>query len=158
MDDNMIILLMIISSFLAGYLSTMNIWAVNIKHVRWHLNDVYMVVLMTAWMIILSYLLLRNHMINSKTILIIAILFIIVIIYVIRKQVFIDDKQFMNGMIPHHSMAILMAERIKEKTKDPRIMYLANQIIKSQTDEINIMTNILNETNSNRYLFAYPMH
>lgn len=155
MDDNMMILMMIIASFIAGYLSTMNIWAVNIKHVRWQLNDVYMVALMSAWMIVMSYLLMRNHMINSTTVFIIAILLIIVIIYAIRKQVFINDKQFLNGMIPHHSMAILMARRIKEKTKDPRVMNLANQIIKSQTDEINLMTNILNETNSNYYIFNH---
>jgi hypothetical protein len=144
---------MIVSSFIAGYLSTMNIWTVNIKHVRWHLNDLYMVLLMTSWMLVLGYLLLRNHMINSKVVFIIAILFIVIIIYAIRKQFLIDDKNFLNGMIPHHSMAILMAKRIKEKTKDPRIIKLANEIIKSQSEEINQMTNILNETGSNRYIF-----
>ena len=153
MDDNITIFLMIILSFVAGYLSTMNIWVVNIKHIRWHLNDVYMVLLMTGWMIVLGYLLLRHHMINSKTVFILAILLIIIIVYAIRKQSLINDEQFMNGMIPHHSMAILMAKRIKEKTKDQRVKNLADQIIKSQTYEINFMTNLLNETNSNHYIF-----
>lgn len=153
MDDYIIIILMIVASFFAGYLSTMNIWAVDIKHVRWHLNDLYMVLLMTAWMLAFGFILMREHMMNSKMVFILAILLIIIMIYAIRKQALIDDKQFLNGMIPHHSMAILMAKRIREKSKDQRVINLANEIIRSQLYEIGLMTNILNETNSNRYVF-----
>lgn len=43
---NLIFMLMI--SIIAGLLSTMNIWAVNINHARLHLNDLYMVFLMSG--------------------------------------------------------------------------------------------------------------
>lgn len=152
MHNNYSLLLMIVISFFAGYLATMNVWAVNIKHVRWHLNDIFMVSLMVGWMVFVTYLFMRD-IVTYKYVLITSILVIIVVIYAIRKQSLVNDKQFMNGMIPHHSMAILMAKRIKEKTKDPRVKQLADDIIRSQNDEINIMTNILNETNSNSYIF-----
>ena|SRR5579872_3654557 len=147
------IYLMIIISILAGLLSTMNIWADKIEHVRWHLNDIYMALLMTGWMMIFSYFLLRNHMGNSKTVLIISVVSVVIILYFIRRQVLINDVQFLNGMIPHHSMAVLMSKRIKEKSRDPRVLQLADQIIQSQSKEITLMTNILNETNSNYYIF-----
>lgn len=52
-------------------------------------------------------------------------------------------------MIPQHSMA----ERIKNRIKDPRIKQLAINIIESQSNEIELMTQILNESNDNNYLF-----
>jgi hypothetical protein len=149
-DNNMSITLMLIISFVAGYLSTMNIWTVDFKHARWHINDLYMVSLMVAWMIFFNYIIMNNYTTNN---IILVIIFVIIIIYAIRSQFLISDKQFLNGMIPHHSMAILMSEKIKNKTKDPRIKKLSMNIIKSQTDEINLMTNILNETNNNNYIF-----
>jgi hypothetical protein len=144
---------MIIISILSGLLSTMNIWTDRIDHVRWHLNDTYMALLMTGWMMIFSYFLLHNHMGNSKTVLVISVISVGLILYFIRRQVLIGDAQFLNGMIPHHSMAILMSKGIKEKSKDPRVLKLADQIIQSQSREITLMTNILNETNSNYYIF-----
>lgn len=136
------ILLMIGISLLAGSLSTMNMWVVNKSHVKTHLNDIYMTLLMTGWMILLTYLLL-NHMMSSKIWFFVSIIIIVLVIYAIRTQALIGDKQFLRGMIPHHSMAILMAEKIKDKTKDNRIKELANNIIKSQSQEIKQMTEIL---------------
>src|SRR5437016_2654072 len=45
---------MIVFSLLGGFLATMNIWAASCDHVRFHLNDVYMVALMTLWMVLFS--------------------------------------------------------------------------------------------------------
>lgn len=151
-DDNITIFLMLVASIVAGYLGTMNIWVVNVKHARWHLNDAYMVLLMIGWMFILSYLF-CSHMISSTIVLVLSILLVILMIYAIRNQSLINDTEFLNGMIPHHSMAILMAEKIKDKTSDPRIRHLADNIIKSQSNEIILMTKILNETSSNNYIF-----
>jgi hypothetical protein len=144
------VIMMIFISFIAGYLSTMNLWAVNLNHVRWHINDLYMVSSMVLWMLLLSYIVMWD---NNIIIMMVTTIVLILIIYGIRTQMLVDDKQYLNGMIPHHSMAILMSEKIKERTKDPRIKELANNIIKSQTNEIDMMTKILSDTNSNNYVF-----
>lgn len=129
---------MIIIGLISGLLSTMNIWAVKIDDVRLHLNDIYMAMLMTAWMILFESILHYN-----QTYIVGSIIAIIIIIYMIRNQVFISDEQYLSGMIPHHSMAILMSEKIKNKSSNPKLIKLANNIITSQNKEINIMNKLL---------------
>ena len=130
---------MVIIMLIAGLLSTMNIYAVNISHIKLHLNDFYMVGLMISWTMILTLFLDFNNYI----IIIITIISLFVILYAIRTQLFVSDRQFLNGMIPHHSMAILMSKNILRKTKDERIIKLAQNIIKTQNQEIELMQNIL---------------
>ena len=113
-------------------------WVVSKNHMRFHLNDAYMIILMTAWMILFESLYHYNHE-PTFVIPVLAVIVIIVVMYMIRKQIWINDQQFIAGMIPHHSMAILMAERIKEKSENPQIINLANNIIKTQNLEIALM-------------------
>lgn len=129
---NMPISPMILFSLSAGLLSTMNLWANRQDHIRFHLNDVYMILLMTTWMVLFDSI--YNH--RSKTILITSIISVMALIYCIRNQLFITDAEFMKGMIAHHSMAITMSEKIKEKSKDENIIRLANNIIRTQNEEI----------------------
>ena len=104
---------MVIISVLAGLLSSMNIWTSTPTHIRFHLNDIYMAILMTAWMIALHSI--YNYHFQPA---IISFIIIIITIYFIQHQTFITESQFMKGMIPHHSMAITMAKQIKNKTND----------------------------------------
>ena len=134
---------MIIISLIAGLLSTMNVWTYNVNHIRFHLNDVYMALLMTSWMVVLDniyhYNDYQNNDYQNNAVIVIGIISIITLIYLIKNQVLINDRQFINGMIPHHTMAILMAEKIKNKSKNKKIIDLANNIIKTQNKEIEYM-------------------
>ena len=134
---------MIIVSLLSGLLSTMNVWTVDRSHIRFHLNDLYMILLMTGWMIFLTYL--HNYKLTEHVnVGVIAyVLIISTTFYFVRTQFLIDDKQFLKGMIPHHSMAIQMARNIKNKTEDEKIRKLADDIITAQTNEIKLMDEIL---------------
>jgi uncharacterized protein (DUF305 family) len=49
------------------------------------------------------------------------------------------DKAFIDAMIPHHQSAIEMAEVAYEKTENPRIKELAQDIISAQKQEIEQM-------------------
>ncbi len=71
--------------------------------------------------------------------LIISVIFILVSFYNLRQQVLIDDKEFIKGMIPHHSMSVLMADKIVNRTNNPHVRQLAANIIKTQAHEINQM-------------------
>ena len=132
--SQMSIMPMIVISMAAALLSTMNIWTNKFGHVRLHLNDIFMAILMTSWMFFLQGVYFMN-----TTMIIFGFLGIIITIYLIRNQVFINDCQFMKGMIPHHSMAVLMAEQIKQKSDNKDVIDLANNIIASQNEEINYM-------------------
>lgn len=49
------------------------------------------------------------------------------------------DREFIRQMIPHHQMAVRMAQMLEKKTTRPEMKTLAQAIIKSQTAEINQM-------------------
>ena len=138
------IMIMLLIMFIAGLLSTMNIWVDKISDMRFHINDVYMALLMCGWMLVLMGIYYIN--INIFTI---GIIMTCVIIYCIRKQIFINETQYLKGMIPHHSMAVLMSKQLLKKSNNKyddketklmsKIKKLASHIINTQEDEIKLM-------------------
>ena len=125
---------MFIVSIISGLLSTMNVWADKISDINIGLNDIYMSTLMAGWMILFM-----GH---------ICIGSIIVMIWfaLIRTQLFINQSQFLRGMIPHHSMAVHMSKKLE---KNPNtISKLLNDIITSQEQEIKYMKHVLTQANS----------
>lgn len=49
------------------------------------------------------------------------------------------DKEFISQMIPHHQMAVMMAQMVAKSANKPEIRNLAQSIIKTQTTEIGQM-------------------
>ena len=68
----------------------------------------------------------------------------LIIVYIIRYQVFINDDQFLLSMIEHHQMAVDMSDRILEKSNNQQVKLLATNIINSQLGEIEYMKKLLN--------------
>jgi len=80
----------------------------------------------------------------------------------------IDDKKYLELMIPHHQAAVDMSKIIYETSNNDVISNFARNVILNQTSEINRMKALLrdillsiNETNSNRPVindikFYYP--
>lgn len=124
-------LVMAIIMILSSLLSTMNVWTDSVDHIRLSLNDLYMAILMTGWMLFLMgiyYGEITNIAIGS----IMAVLSI----YLIRTQAFIGERQYLLGMIPHHSMAIHMSKQlVKKGVKEPMLQ----SIIEGQSEEIEYM-------------------
>lgn len=54
-----------------------------------------------------------------------------------RTQAFVDDRQFIDSMIPHHSGAILMCR--EADLDDPELVQLCGEIIEAQRREIDEM-------------------
>ena len=65
-----------------------------------------------------------------------------------RSQATVDDVAWMKAMIPHHSIAILPSERAH--IADPRVRTLADDIIKTQRQEIDAMKTLLQDIESHR--------
>ena len=131
--------MMLLASIFAGFLSTMNIWVYRFTDMRLHLNDVYMVGMMTGAMFLFMGLFSGDMMYIINGAIAVAIFF-----GLIRTQLFISEKEYMRGMIPHHSMAIMMSKKMMEKPNN--IQQLTEGIVKSQFDEIDYM---------NRFLTSY---
>lgn len=109
----------------------MNVWADKLSDMRLSLNDLYMAFLMIGWMLLLMGLVYEN-IYN----IIMGSVLVVVCIYLIRKQVFISEKQYLLGMIPHHSMAIHMSKEMLEKGSDEPLL---KSIVDSQRMEIEYM-------------------
>lgn len=130
------IILMFIIMILSSIVSGMNMWVHDMKDIRVHLNDIYMGILMSGWMFML-YGIIYKIKININ----IGIITILLSIYFIRNQIFINKQQYLSSMIPHHSMAIFMSKKLNDKItiRDNELNKLVNSIIINQQDEINIM-------------------
>ncbi len=114
---------------LSGLLSTMNVWVDKWDDIRFSLNDAYMTLLMTGWMFLFMGLVYRE--LGGA---LIGLLLIVINIWCIRTQFLITERQYKLGMIPHHSMAVLMSKRLLEK--DNNISDFVKNIIETQEDEI----------------------
>lgn len=68
-------------------------------------------------------------------------------IWLVRSQVTVSDVDYMEGMIPHHSIAILTSK--ESKIKDVRVRELADEIIKAQRREIKEMEWLINDIRKN---------
>ena len=64
---------------------------------------------------------------------------------VLRRQLFVDDKQWLRRMISHHSTALTTTHKILEKTNAQKLKKLAKEIIDTQEKEIQLMKSMLYE-------------
>ena len=125
-------IIMFIISMLSGILSTMNVWVVGFGDMRISLNDLYMASLMTGWMFLFMGLVYQE-----TTTFIFGTVLTVASIVCIRTQFNITQDEYIRGMIPHHSMAVHMSQRLLEKQNS--INTFLQKIINGQTEEIQFM-------------------
>jgi hypothetical protein len=118
---------------ISGLLTTMNVWVDKWDDVRFSINDVYMTLLMTGWMFLFMGL-----YYSETLILCLGAVLVVTNIWCIRTQFLVTADQYILGMIPHHSMAILMSKRLLEN-HSPRIKEFVTNIITTQEQEIEYM-------------------
>ena len=123
---------MFVIMILAGALSTMNVWVDSVDDIRFSLNDAYMILLMTGWMLLFMGLYYASIVPT-----LVGLVLVIVNIAAIRTQAFITEDQFLQGMIPHHSMAVLMSKRLIGRPNS--IGPFLSGIITTQEQEIAFM-------------------
>jgi hypothetical protein len=118
---------------LSGFLSTMNTWVDNFDDIRFSVNDLYMSLLMTGWMFFFM-----GIWYKEKIILLIGSLLVLINLWCIRTQFMVTTNQYVMGMIPHHSMAVLMSKKLLEKESTSLDAFVKN-IISTQEKEIEFM-------------------
>jgi len=109
-------------------------------HIRWSEERVYMALLMGGAMAVVMLGFMWGMHRNLKVNLGIvggAVVVMVVALFLSRSQRFVDDREYMKGMIPHHSIAILTSERAD--IDDVRVCELADGIIRAQREEIDEM-------------------
>ena len=131
-NDNVLMFFIMI---LSGLLSTMNIGVDKFQDIRFSLNDLYMSLLMTGWMFTFM-----GIFYQERNIFIFGLFLVISNFLFIRTQFMINEKQYIQSMIPHHSVAVHMSKKLLEKKNN--IKPFLENIIQNQETEIQYMKNI----------------
>ncbi len=127
---------MIATSTVVMYLITyLNVF--SISHIHFSEERVYMAltmgagmgVVMMAWM----WSMYANHRWNIG-IIVGSVVLGVVATFLSQSQLLVEDVNYMRGMIPHHSIAILTSERAG--ITDVRVRELGDKIIEAQRREI----------------------
>lgn len=59
----------------------------------------------------------------------------------------LDDKMYLEHMIPHHQVAVDMSKKLIQNSNSDFMIYLAYRIIRSQQEEIILLTDLLHQNN-----------
>ena len=137
---------MFVGSFLLHYFFMSTIMTDKFENVRNSYSKAYLSVTMAVAMIAIEVMM-HDHqymVFSSRSYL--AILIVLgTFIYLYRNQVAIKDKQYLEEMIEHHSMALLTSEKILEKTDSYNVAKIAKNIIQRQNDEIVFMKSLVQD-------------
>ncbi len=132
------------SIFTGIFINAMNILAYRYSDLYLSYTLIYSALFMASNMCILEILMFYYY--TGKFHISIFVFFIIlslIIIVLLRKQLLINDNQWLKRMISHHSTALTTSHKIKEKTKNEKIRKLSSDIIETQEREIKIMKELL---------------
>ena len=135
---------MIISSFIIQFLIMSVIMTNQVNNITFSLGKFYISVIMALLMGLLETLMYDIHMKTITLSYYFGLSFVLCFfIYLYRNQLYIGDKEYLEEMIEHHSMAILTSDQILNKAPSERVKKLAENIIATQEKEIEYMKQIL---------------
>ena len=138
------IIVMFIGSFIIQYFLMPPIMVNSIEDITNNIGKAYSATIMVLSMVIFEIMMHDNQYdIISYNLYVILFSLLALFIYLYRKQIAVSDNQYLEGMIEHHSMALLTSEEILKKTNDYNVAKLAKNIIQTQTDEIREMRELL---------------
>ncbi|GAB4172743.1 MAG: DUF305 domain-containing protein [Wenzhouxiangellaceae bacterium] len=141
--------LMIASSMLVMF-GLMYLHTYELDHVRWSETRFFMTLIMGGGMILVMFLFMRSMYQNTAAnigLITAGIGLIVLGAWLVRSQQTVDDIDYMLGMIPHHSIAILTSERAR--IEDLRVRELADGIIQAQRREIKEMDWLIEDIRKN---------
>lgn len=131
------LVVMVVGSFLLQYFMMSFVMANKVSQITNNLGKLYVSIMMGLVMGILEVI--RHDMTYntlSFKLYVILGLSTMICIYLYKTQLFIDDIQYLDGMVEHHSMSLLTSNKILEKSNNYEVVALAKNIIQTQKDEI----------------------
>lgn len=138
------VLFMMLLSFVIQYYIMSVIMTNDITNIRNSLGKAYMSGIMALFMGIVEVAM-NDYYMNMISTKYYIVLFILlgILYYMYKTQQYIYDRDYLNEMIEHHSMALTTSGEILKKTSDPKVKILAFKIINTQEDEIQYMKSLL---------------
>jgi Ca2+/Na+ antiporter len=135
---------MMIGSFIIQMLVMGLIMTNSYKNITFSIGKFYMSVIMALLMGLLEVLMYDVHMHVISLYYYLSLFFMLwLFIYLYRNQWYIEDKDYLEEMIEHHSMAVLTSDEILQKTSSERVKKLAESILTTQEKEIEYMKQLI---------------
>ncbi len=132
--------------FLLMYLNSYQI----LDHAWFSETRLFMTLIMGGGMMVVMLVFMLHMYQNSRmnaVVLVVAGVLLGSGLTLVRTQATVTGVDYMEGMIPHHSIAILTSERAR--IEDPRIRELADAIIEAQRREIKEMEWLIKDIRAN---------
>jgi len=139
---------MFVGSFIIQYFLMPPIMVNSRLYITNNIGKAYLATIMGIFMILLEVMM-HDHQYHvfSTNFYMILFALLALFVYLYRSQVAINDKQYLEGMIEHHSMGIFTSEAVLKKTDNYDLAKLAKNIIQQQEDEIREMRELLKKSN-----------
>ena len=137
-------IMILVSTVIMYFLMFLNVFQLN--HIYFSEMRLLMTLIMGSVMAVVMLSFMWKMYDKKKWIIIIlgaSFLIFGVSLWLVRSQATIDDVDYMQAMIPHHSIAILASERAT--IEDERVRKLADEIIAAQEREIAEMKILIEE-------------
>ena len=139
-------IVMFLASFVTQYFLMGSVMTNSLADVTNSIGKVYISVIMALYMVAIEVMMHDHQYSVLSTRTYVGIFgFLALFVFLYRKQIGVNDKQYLEEMIEHHSMALLTSNRILEKTNNYNVAKLAKNILQKQQDEILEMRSVLHK-------------
>jgi hypothetical protein len=153
LSPDIAIWIMFLASVIIGYVTMPVMLGFTSPYIRNNSNKVISSLLMGCLMGLVEAIMHSSMMSNIKVFsyLVGFVILASILVYLLQSQSFLTIDGFLNGMIEHHAMALVMVKPILEKKvgnienieKITNVRNLAEGIYKTQIHEIEIMNKLL---------------
>ena len=142
---------MFIGSFIVQYFAMPPFMVNKIMYITNNIGKAYLATIMALFMVLIE-IMMHDHQYRVLSVNLYVALFatLALFTYLYRKQIAVNDNQYLEGMIEHHSMAIFTSDEILKKTDNYEITKLAKIIISQQSDELKVMNELINKINKKK--------
>ena len=137
------------SMILMYFLTYLNSFQI-LDHAWFSETRLFMTLIMGAAMMVIMLAFMRDMYKDSRvntSIFIGAVLLFLSAVWLVRSQATVSGVDYMEAMIPHHSIAILTSERAN--IQDLRVREIADEIIEAQRREIKEMEWLIEDIRTN---------
>jgi hypothetical protein len=139
------------SMILMYFLTYLNSYKI-LGHARFSETRLFMTLIMGSVMAVVMLGFMRkmyHNKIANIAIVVGAVVLFATSLFLVRSQRTVTGVDYMQAMIPHHSIAILTSDR--SQIVDPRVRELADEIIMAQRREIKQMEWLISDIRENGY-------
>jgi hypothetical protein len=135
---------MFMSSFLIQYFLMSPIMVSTNADITNNIGKAYMATIMGLSMVILE-IMMHDYQYHTMSLNMYVFFggLVALFVYLYRIQAAIKDKEYLKGMIEHHSMAVFTSQEILKKTDNYNVAKLAKNIIAQQKDELRVMQELV---------------